>query len=177
MTDGRVSLRRFTVRDAPMVQTLAGNAAVADTTLNIPHPYPPDAAERWIAGHAVEFAANTGAVFAVVEETGGALVGSISVGVDGEHDHGEVGYWIGQPFWGRGYASAALRLMVKHCFATMELHRVYAHHMARNPASGRVMQKAGFRLEGQLREHVAKAGRYEDIVIYGLLRSEFAREY
>ena len=173
MTDGLVRLRRFTVGDATDVQRLAGDAAVADTTLSIPHPYPPGAAEDWIVGHDAQFEAMTGAVFAVTKENGEVMVGSIGVHVDNEHRHGEIGYWIGQPFWGQGYASAALRLMTKYCFSSLGLHRVYAHHMARNPASGRVMQKAGLRREGLLREHIVKAGRHEDIVIYGLLRDEF----
>ncbi len=170
MTEGRVRLRRFTMADAPAVQRFAGDAAVADTTLNIPHPYPPGAAEAWIAGHDNGFEDGTRAVFAVTaEDDGGALVGSIRVGVDQTHGHGEVGYWIGRPYWNRGYATAALRLLVAYCFSSLGLHRVFAHHLARNPASGRVMQKAGMRCEGTLRGHVSKAGRHEDIVIYGML--------
>ena len=173
MTDGRVHLRRFTVRDAPAVQRFAGDPAVADTTLNIPHPYPPGAAETWIAGHDAGFEAGTAAVFAVTEENGGAMVGAIGVRVDRAHGHGEIGYWIGRPFWGCGYATAALRLMSAYCFTVLNLHRIYAHHMARNPASGRVMQKVGMRREGTLREHIVKTGVHEDAVLYGLLRSEF----
>ena len=172
LADGTVLLRRFTPADAPTVQALAGDAAVADTTLNIIHPYPPGAAAQWIAAQDAVFEGKSGAVFAVVVQGPGPLVGAISVGIDPAHLHGEIGYWIGRPFWGHGYATAALRLLVAHCFSRLGLHRVYAHHMARNPASGRVMEKAGMRCEGTLREHVLKAGRYEDVVVYGLLRSE-----
>ena len=176
LTDGRVCLRRFNARDAPVVHKLAGAAAVADTTLNIPHPYPPGAAETWIARHDAGFEAGTEVVFAVTVENGGAVVGAIGIRVDRAHGHGEIGYWIGQPFWGCGYATAALRLMSAYCFSVLNLHRMYAHHMARNPASGRVMQKASFQREGTLRGHIAKAGRYEDIVIYALLMNDSNRE-
>ena len=164
-------LRRFTPQDAPTVQALAGDAAVADTTLNISHPYPPGAAAQWIATHDAEFEGKTGAVFAVTARGVGTLVGSISVGINSAHRHGEIGYWIGRPFWGHGYATAALRLLLAYCFSRLGLHRVFAHHMARNPASGRVMEKAGMHPEGTLREHVLKADVYEDVVLYGLLQS------
>ena len=141
LADGTVLLRRFTRRDAPAVQALAGDPAVADTTLNIPHPYPPGAAETWIATHDAAFEQGTGVILAVTAQTVGTLVGSISVTMDPTHHHGEIGYWVGRPFWGHGLATAALRLMVAHCFSRLGLHRVYAHHMARNPASGRVMEK------------------------------------
>ena len=166
-------LRRFISQDAPTVQALAGDAAVADTTLNIAHPYPPGAAAQWIATHDAEFEGKLGAIFAVTAQGIGTLVGAISVGMNAAHRHGEIGYWIGRPFWGRGYATAALRLLVAHCFSRLGLHRVFAHHMARNPASGRVMEKAGLRPEGTLREHILKASRYEDVVLYGLLRRDF----
>ena len=169
-------LRRFTPQDAPTVQVLAGDAAVADTTLNIAHPYPPGAAAAWIATHDAEFEEKEGAVFAVTAQGAGALVGAISVGINPGHRHGEIGYWIGRPFWGHGYATGALRLVLAHCFSRLGLHRVFAHHMARNPASGRVMEKAGMQREGTLRQHVLKSGQYEDIVIYGLLRREYRGE-
>lgn len=172
LSDALVLLRRFTPQDAPAVQAFAGDAAVASTTLNIPHPYPPGAAEAWIATHDAAFAQDTGAIFAVTARAQGTLVGSISVTLDPAHRHGEIGYWIGRPFWGHGFATAALHLLVEHCFSRLELHRVYAHHMARNPASGRVMEKAGLRREGFLRGHIFKDGRPEDIVIYGRLRTD-----
>ena len=172
LSDGTVRLRRFTPRDAVVVQALVSDAAVADTTLNIPHPYPPGAAETWIATHDAAFESGAGAIFAVTARREGTLVGSISVTMDPTHRNGEIGYWIGRAFWGHGFATAALRLMVAYCFSRLDLHRVYAHHMARNPASGRVMEKAGLRREGRLREHIFKAGRPEDIVIHGRLRGD-----
>jgi RimJ/RimL family protein N-acetyltransferase len=167
-----VVLRRFSPADGPGVQRLAGDPAVADTTLAIPHPYPDGAAEAWIATHEAQFADGTGAIFAIAAPEDGAVLGAIGVRIDPAHRHGEIGYWIGKPFWGRGYATAALRLFVECCFAQLDLHRVYAHHLVRNPASGLVMQKAGMRFEGRLREHICKAGRFEDIAFYGLLKGD-----
>lgn len=172
LTDELVSLRRFIQADAALVQALAGDPAVADTTLRIPHPYPDGAAEKWIATHDALFEQETGAVFAVTAQPNLVLVGCIGIDVDRTHNHGEIGYWIGPSFWGHGYGTAALRLFLRYCFSCLDLHRVHAHHLVRNPASGRVLQKAGMRHEGILREHILKAGRYEDTVLYGLLKSE-----
>lgn len=171
LADGVVTLRRFTSSDAPTVQTLAGDPAIADTTLHVPHPYLPGEAERWIATHDAGFADGTGATFAVTMPDSG-LVGAIGIRIDAQHHNGEIGYWIGKPYWGRGFGTAALRLLIADGFSRFDLHRVCAHHLARNPASGRVMQKAGMKVEGRLREHVLKNGRFEDVILYGLLRSE-----
>jgi RimJ/RimL family protein N-acetyltransferase len=173
LTDGFVFLRRFTQNDAAMVQALAGDPAVADTTLNVPHPYPEGAAAQWIATHDALVEQATGAVFAITSHPRFTLVGCISVSVDRTHNHGEIGYWVGRSFWGNGYCTAALRLLLGYSFSCLGLHRVHSRHYARNLASGRVMQKAGMCREGMLREHVLKSGRYEDIVLYGLLRGDY----
>jgi len=167
-----VVLRRFTQEDASLVQSLAGDSAVADTTLNVPHPYPSGAAEQWIATHDAQFEQGTGAVFAITTQPDLKLVGCIGIRVERRHCHGEIGYWIGRAFWGHGYCTAALRLLLPYCFSQLDLHRVQSNHFARNPASGRVMQKAGMHREGILREHFLKSGKYEDVVLYGLLRSD-----
>jgi len=101
------------------------------------------------------------------------LAGCISIEVNRAHNNGEIGYWIGQLFWKQGYCTAALRLFLPYCFSKLDLHRVQAHHLARNPASGRVMEKAGLRREGFFREHILKSGKYEDIFFFGLLRSDY----
>lgn len=169
----QVRLRKFILADAPAVQALAGDPAIADTTLNVPHPYPDGAAEQWIASHESQFQQGTAAIYAIITLTDQALVGSIGVGIHSVHRRGQIGYWIGRPYWNRGYCTEALRLLLGDCFSRLNLHRVYASHFARNPASGRVMQKVGMQREGLQREHVWKDGRFEDSVLYGLLRSDY----
>jgi ribosomal-protein-alanine N-acetyltransferase len=77
-------------------------------------------------------------------------------------------------FWGRVYCTAALRLFLRYCFSDLDLERVQARHFIRNPASGRVMEKAGMRREGTVRHHITKSGREEDLVVYSLSRRDFA---
>ncbi len=170
-----VTLRRLTPGDAAAVERLISDRAIADTTLSIPHPYPAGGAAEWIAEKQVEFEEGRSAGFGIIGRAEGALVGCIGVRIESDQNRGEFGYWIGRPYWNRGYGTAAVRLFLDYCFCDLALRRVYAEHFTRNPASGRVLEKAGLQREGMLRQHVCKEGRYEDIVLYGLLRDEHLR--
>ncbi|XOV88079.1 MAG: GNAT family N-acetyltransferase [Pseudomonadota bacterium] len=162
-----VTLRPFTVSDAPVVQKLAGAFEVADTTLTIPHPYADGAAETWIAMHEPAFDAGKGATFAIVQED--EVKGAISL-MSIEPDHqAELGYWVGVPYWGRGLCTAAGTLVVAFAFSSLSLQRLHARHLSRNPASGRVLRKLGFTHEGSRRGHVMKWGKLEDVEEYGLM--------
>ena len=90
-----------------------------------------------------------------------------------EHFRAEVGYWIGQPYWGRGLASEALRLLIQFGFMTLKLNRVEAGHFEHNVASGRVMQKAGMRYEGLRRQFVWHRDRFRDLHWYAILREDY----
>lgn len=169
----RLRLRSLTRADAPAVQRLAGAPEVADTTLNIPHPYADGLAEQWIAGRAEVARSGAGLTWAIVDRSSDALFGAISLIIAQPHQHAELGYWIGLPFWGCGYITEAATAVLGHGFGALGLHRIHAHHFARNPASGRVMQKIGMVREGCLRQHIRKGDRFEDIVCYGILRQEW----
>lgn len=169
----RLRLRPFTAADAAEVQRLAGDRAIADTTLNIPHPYEDGAAEAWIGTHEEQFASGRGANFAIALRSDGRLLGSISLmGIDALHGHAELGYWIGKDHWGQGYCTEAGRAVLRYAFGTLGLHRVHAHHLVRNPASGRVLRKLGMRSEGCMRQHVKRWDVHEDIELYGILASD-----
>lgn len=171
----RLILRPFRLSDAGDVQRMAGAAEIAATTLNIPHPYPRGAAEEWIRSHRSSFEEGQGVHFAITLRETGALVGAIGLEITPRHNRAELGYWIGVPYWNRGYATEAARAVVEYGFRVLNLHRICANHFPRNSASGRVMQKVGMVLEGTLRQHVKKGEVYEDLVAYGLLRDEFIR--
>ncbi|MDX1556875.1 MAG: GNAT family N-acetyltransferase [Xanthomonadales bacterium] len=169
----RLILRPFQRSDAPEVQRLAGDRAVADTTLAIPHPYEDGMAEEWIATHQPKFEAGELADFAITLRDDGALVGAIGLAVNQRFDSAVLGYWIGVPFWNRGYCTEAAVAVIDYGFAELDLNRIHAPHLMRNPASGRVMEKAGMTREGVTRQSVKKWGRYEDLVLYGILREDW----
>ena len=168
----RVLLRPFALTDAHEVQRLAGDRDIASTTGSIPHPYDDGIAEQWIATHQRRFEQGTWLDLAITLDPGGALVGALGLRFEPEHDRAELGYWIGKPYWGRGYATEAARAPVYYGFNTLGLHRIYARHFTRNPASGRVLQKIRMTHEGHRRRHEKKWGVYEDEELYGMLKDE-----
>jgi RimJ/RimL family protein N-acetyltransferase len=169
----RLVLSSFTLDDLVDVVKLAGAREIADTTIAIPHPYRREHAEYWISGHASAFEAGAGVDFAIRSSGDGALLGAVGLReVDPENSQAELGFWIGVPFWGKGYATEAAAAVVQYAFAELGLNRVYAHHMTRNPASRRVLLKIGMREEGRMRQRVRKWGRFEDVVAYAILRSD-----
>ena len=167
----RLVLRPFTAADAPAIQKYAGAPEVASTTTNIPHPYPDGGAEEWIATHAEGWKQGRQLTLAITSEAAG-LVGAVGLMIEPDHHRAELGYWVGVPFWGRGYATEAAEALLAYAFDNLDLHRVEASFFSRNPASGRVMEKIGMRKEGVRRECVRKDGVFEDLVIYALLASE-----
>jgi [ribosomal protein S5]-alanine N-acetyltransferase len=172
----RLRLRPFTRDDAPTVQQLAGDPAIADTTLNIPHPYLDGMAENWINTHSEALASGKSITYAITRRQDGALLGAIGLRLDRQHRRAEMGYWMGKPYWGQGYTTEAARALIALGFNELDLNRIYATYLVRNPASGRVMEKMGMRHEGLLRQHVEKNGRFEDLATCAILRSEFEQQ-
>ena len=167
----RLLLRAFVLEDAAAVQRLAGAREVADTTLTIPHPYLDGMAESWIQTHGEAWERRERATFAITAPPH-AVIGTVALTLRLEHRRAELGYWIGRPFWNQGYATEAVRAVLAFGFEQLELNRIHASHFTRNPASGRVMRKAGMRLEGTLREHVVRWDRPEDLAVYSILRAD-----
>jgi ribosomal-protein-alanine N-acetyltransferase len=168
----RLTLRPFTLADARAVQRLAGDFAIADTTLNISHPYEDGAAEAWISTHAAGYAAGESVMFAITLKEEGTLIGAIGLTITPRFRRGELGYWIGVPFWNRGFCTEAAQAVIDFGFSALKLHKICAHHFTRNPNSGRVMLKLGMAKEGLLRQHTFKWDRFEDIAAYGILSPE-----
>jgi len=169
LTTARLQLRPFQVGDGPEVRRLAGERAIAETTLMIPHPYPEGAAEAWIATHEQSWAERKNLTLAVTLKEDGTLVGAIGLALAMDDRRAELGYWIGVPWWNRGYATEAGRALLGYGFGSLGLHRIMAHHMMRNPASGRVMQKLGMQHEGVLRGHILKWGEFQDLAVYAAI--------
>lgn len=178
LTTPRLALRPFTLADSNDVARLAGDREIAATTLLIPHPYERHHAESWIASHADAFAAGKLANFAMTlrqtegEMPPGTLVGAIGLVFKPEFNHAEMGYWVGKPFWGRGYCTEAAAEIVRWGLVDRALNRVHAHHFDSNPASGAIMRKIGMKYEGTLRRHICKWGEYHDALCYAILQEE-----
>lgn len=170
----RLTLRPFVLEDAWDVERLAGMREIADTTLNIPHPYPVGAATRWIETHAPAWAAGTGVIYAIVETNNGKLAGVVSLmQIHREHRRAELGYWIAVDRWNKGFATESSATILDFGFNSLGLHRIESRHFLRNPASGKVMQKLGMQQEGLERDWAVKWDRYESLVRYSILDAEW----
>ncbi len=138
----RLCLRPLRLEDARAVSTLAGNWNVARYTLRVPHPYTLEMAEAWIRQTWQSRERGEGLVLAMEQRAEAVLLGVIGLEYTGP-DAADLGYWVGEPWWGQGYATEAVRAMLALGFDRLGLRVIGAEHLASNPASGRVMQKAG----------------------------------
>lgn len=169
LTTARLLLRPFVLGDAAQVHPLVSDYEIYRTTSNIPRPYDEGYAERWIATHADQFYTNQHVTLAITDAANSNILGAISLGTNRTHQRAELGYWVGVPYWGKGYGSEAAQAIIRYGFEVLDLHKIMARHMAGNPASGRIMQKAGMQQEAVLREDILKDGVYHDVVVYGLI--------
>jgi len=136
----RLVLRPLEESDVPAIALLAGDWDVACMTARIPYPYSEDDARAWMGTLAEgEF------VRAVTLD--GSLIGAVGY-VPNEDRSAEIGYWIGKPWWGRGFASEAARALVRYCFTTAGFQRLTCCHFDDNAASARVIHKLGFKSSG-----------------------------
>ncbi|MDJ0705498.1 MAG: GNAT family N-acetyltransferase [Leptolyngbyaceae cyanobacterium MO_188.B28] len=170
----RLILRPLTHVDAPSIQVVASIRAIADTMISIPHPYPKGEAERYISRQIAEFKDGHSVSFAIVRKYEQAFCGVIEIrDIEREHSQAELSFWLAVEAWGRGYMSEALERILSFGFKNLDLNRLYAYHMVRNPGSGKVLQKNGFVQEGVLRQRVQKWGVFEDVKLRALLRRDW----
>jgi [ribosomal protein S5]-alanine N-acetyltransferase len=169
LTLARSTLRPWRAGDEASLVRYADNRNVSRNLKDrFPYPYTAADAREWIA-HASTRASSTS--FAIVVD--GAAVGGIGIepGTDVHRHSAEIGYWLGEPFWGRGIATEALRAMTEYAFAHFDICRLEAGVFDWNPASARVLEKAGYNLEGRARCAVVKDGRLGDRLLYALVRA------
>lgn len=172
----RLYLRPFTLDDSKTVQKLAGDKEVAKKTLDIPYPYEDGIAEKWINTHDEEYTNNKSLTLAIIHIKGEDLIGAIGLKLNNKDENGELGYWVGREYWNDGYCTEAAKGIVKYGFEEMKLNRIYANHLKKNPASGKVMEKIGMKYEGLFRKHVKNRGEFEDLVYYGILKEEYLKQ-
>jgi ribosomal-protein-alanine N-acetyltransferase len=134
--------------------------------------------KRRLAVYAREMEAGNAWPFFVFTEDRRTLVGAITLSNvrRGVAETGTLGYWIGQPHAGRGYASAAVRAMVNYAFAELALHRIEAACVPSNVASRRVLEKSGFELEGRARAYLKINGEWADHLLFGRVNDGVGRD-
>lgn len=166
------ALREWRAEDKNALAAMLNNRKILDNLRDgLPYPYTASDAGEFIAAMRSSDPMKTFA-FAITAE--GALVGSIGVfRRDNIHARtAEMGYYIGEEYWGRGLATGAVRQVCKRIFEHTDILRIFAEPFAYNTASCRVLEKAGFRLEGILKSNAVKNGKILDMKLYALVKED-----
>lgn len=162
------AIRAWRPEDRYQLADLLNNPNIQNNLRDgLPFPYTADDAEEYISSM---LSADPAFAFAVTAN--GLLVGSIGVfRQDNIHARtAEMGYYIGEPYWGKGLATSAVKQTCRFIFERTDILRIFAEPFARNLASCRVLEKAGFQLEGVLRSNAVKNGVVLDMKLYALLK-------
>lgn len=149
-----IMLRPLTDQDAHWICAYASSYNVAKMVSRIPHPYNLEMAYQFIDVQAANQKSGDSHVFAIIS---GKPVGVVGL-EDAKDGSAELGFWLGEPYWNKGYASQAVAEMLGYAFGKVDLARVWAGHFIDNPASGRVLEKNGFRYlpDDRLRKCLAR---------------------
>lgn len=168
----RLILRPPVPDDAARIECYVSDRRVAEMTSLIPHPYPRGGAADWIEKTEQDWLDGVRASFVICRRENGDLVGSIGISAD-PVDGNVIGYWIGVPHWGNGYATEALRRLIRYAFEDLALDHIDTYHFAHNPASGRVMQKAGMKFIRKTPLGASREGIVYDDVRYAITAKEW----
>lgn len=170
----RLILRPLERADAASIQQAASAREVADTMISLPHPYLSGEAQRYLDEQESQRERGLGAAFAIIAKAKRVFCGVVELRhIEPEHSQAELSFWLAVEAWGQGYMTEVVQTMLRYAFADLGLNRLYAYHMERNPASGRVLEKNGFLREGLLRERVRKWNRYEDVALWAIVRRDW----
>ncbi|KAF2175046.1 acyl-CoA N-acyltransferase [Zopfia rhizophila CBS 207.26] len=174
-TTSRLLIRPLHPQDAQSMQIHCEPASITKyQTLAFPYPYTLDSANNWI-GMNTTYPFNN---FGICElSSPSTIIGGIGIkpGSDVQAHTAEIGYWVGEPFWGKGYLTEALEAMTDWVFRERgdKYRRLWAGVFSGNPASMRCLEKCGYKLEGVMKAHVEKHGEIYDLHIWGLTRADW----
>lgn len=162
------TVRSWEWRDRDAIVRHANNRNVwINLRDRFPHPYTLVDARNWLES-VIGLKPESNFAIAVDNEAVGGI--GFTVQSDVGHRSAEIGYWLGEEFWGRGIATEALVAVTEHAFANYDLCRLYAHVFEWNAASARVLEKAGYEFEGRLKKSVTKDGHTIDQLMYAAIR-------
>ncbi len=169
-----IILRPWECSDAERLAAIANNKKIYDNLRDgFPNPYSIEDANKFISD--LQQNNNQQKMFAI--EYDGIVVGGIGAFLkeDIYRKNAEIGYYLGEAYWGKGIMTKAVKAITKYIFDNFDVIRVYAEPFARNTGSRKTLEKAGFRLEAQLKSNVVKNNVIEDSCIYAVLKNEYIR--
>lgn len=166
MPDSTVTIRLLAAEHEEAIQRLASDARISATT-RIPHPYPEHGARDYIAAQISARQRGTSWTFAIADHD--EIVGVCGIEGIGRDEPPELGYWVGTPYWGLGYASIGVKLVLEFAFQNLLLDQVRAHALEHNTASRRVLEKSGFEFLRIVPHYDPALGNFEQIIAQYLI--------
>jgi RimJ/RimL family protein N-acetyltransferase len=162
--------------DVSTIQKAANERKIADTMISLPFPYPVGEAERYLSKQQIKQQSGQSVTYVIEDKVKRNFLGLIEVrDINNEHFQAELSFWIVSKEWGKGYMSEAVQAILRYGFENLELNRLYAYHMLRNPATSRVLAKNGFIQEGLLRQRVWKWDKFEDVALWAVLKEDWQK--
>lgn len=165
--------------DIPNIVSYAGNIKIVENTRTMPHPYHEEDAISWMNMANQGFKNKNNYIFAIRIKETAAFIGGIGLTIDIENNRAELGYWLAEPFWNKGYTTEAVKAILYFGFHNLNLNKIIAAYLTTNEASGKVMLKNGMIKEGEFKDHDIKKdhtieeGKYVSLIQYRLLKSEY----
>lgn len=169
----RLRLRRMKLSDFPSLMKYANNRKISDQIFNIPYPYTEEYAIFRMNFMLQAFANKERFIFAITFKEQNELIGEIGLHLDKPNNKAEIGYWVAEPFWGKGIATEAVKAILNFGFAELDLNKIFATHYPENPASGKVLANCGMIKEAELKEHYLIDNVYKSVNQYRLTKAEF----
>ena len=169
----KINLRKVVPSDA---ESIYQNAKDKDICLAVPlpMPYTLKSAQDYIKICQKKWKNKEEAQFGIEDKDTGKIIGMIGLmNLDFKSKKAEVGYWLGKKYWGKGIAKEALILILKFAFSNLKLNRIYAKVKSKNISSSKLLEKCNFKLEGRLRKDGKFKGKWDDLLIFGILKDEF----
>lgn len=163
-----IAIRPIEQSDIERIALLVNDRDIAKTTSRLPYPYTISDAKKWF-----DYISRTESEhsFAIADKK--TFLGVIGLVHEPEHQRAELGYWLGKQYWNQGITSIAVEMMLGYAFQILKVNKVYAYVYGENTASQKVLNKNGFKLEGNLKQHTVRMGMIHDLMIFGLLREDY----
>jgi len=169
----RLTLGQLEISDIPVIVKYVNNPNITNNLRNIPHPYYEKDAIFWLNMVRQGFDNQTDYTFRIGLKETKEFIGAMSLHPKKPHHKAEAGYWIGEPFWNKGYASEALRAVLRFGFEELELNKIYAMYYDYNPVSGKVMINNGMIKEAELVDNEFKDGKFVTEIQCRLTKREY----
>ncbi len=172
LSTDRLILRPLRMSDARDLYAYARDPLVSKHVLWTAHRSVSDS-RRFLRAGIRQYSRGFPGSFAIVLRENSRMIGTIGfMWINSEYRSCEVGYSLSRDYWNRGLMTEALREVIRYAFDTLSLNRIECQHETDNPASGRVMEKAGMRFEGVMRQRIRNKGAYSDVAVYAILRED-----